>query len=112
MKRNRKEQHLRKVNYFYGCAREILCKCTYFEIEWISFLIGFGFTVLDSLFQILLCLDCQGGIREDGIRRTLRLKKDDCIFIPAGIGRCRMLGQSGYLKYGVNSSGTKIKGEN
>lgn len=91
-------QRPRKVNYYYGCAREVLCRCPYFETERILVSLGFGFTVLDSSFQVLLCLDGEGGITKEGMRRPLRFKKGDCIFIPAGTGRCHVLGHSELLK--------------
>lgn len=91
-------QKPRKVNYYYGCAREVLCRCKYFETERVLVSLGFEFTVMETSFQVLLCVDGEGGISTDEVRRPIRFKKGDCIFIPAGTGRCRVLGKMELLK--------------
>lgn len=91
-------QKPRIVNYHYGCAREILCRCKYFEVERIQVNLGLDFTVRDTSFQVLLCIDGEGGILADDNIRPLRFKKGDCLFIPAGTGRCHVLGKCELLK--------------
>lgn len=91
-------QKPRKVSYYYGCAREVLCRCKYFEIERVHVAFGFGFTVMDTSFQVLLCVDGEGGIITAEMRRPIRFRKGDCIFIPAGTGRCHVLGKAELLK--------------
>lgn len=91
-------QKPRKVNYYYGCAREVLCRCKYFETERILVSLGFAFTVMDTSFQILLCLDGSGAISVDGMHRPLRFRKGDCVFLPANLGRCHVLGKCEMLK--------------
>lgn len=91
-------QKPRKVNYYYGSAREILCRCKYFEVERIQVNLGFDFTVMDTSFQVLLCTDGEGGVAVDDMRRPLRFKKGDCMFVPAKTGRCHLLGKCELLK--------------
>ena len=91
-------QKPRKVNYYYGCAREVLCRCKYFEIERVVVSLGFSFTVMLTSFQVLLCVSGSGGITSEDRHKPLRFKKGDCIFLPAGLGRCYVLGNCEMLK--------------
>lgn len=92
-------QKPRMVHYYPGCSRELLCRCQYFETERIQVTKGFSFSVLDTSFQVLLCLEGSGGIEvNDGATRPVRFTKGDCIFLPAGLGRCHMLGEATLLK--------------
>lgn len=85
------------VHYEPGCSREILCRCKYFETERIRVKQGLSFDVLDESFQVILCLDGEGGI-EGGDRPAVRFKKGDCLFLPAGLGKCILLGETEVLK--------------
>ncbi|WP_125140040.1 type I phosphomannose isomerase catalytic subunit [Clostridium transplantifaecale] len=91
-------QRPRKVDYYYGCAREILCRSKYFETERVRVNLGFSFTVMFTSFQVLLCINGGGGITSEGKHKPLRFKKGDCIFLPAGLGRCHVLGKCEMLK--------------
>lgn len=91
-------QRPRKVDYYYGCAREILCRCRYFETERILVSLGVVFTVTECSFQVLLCLNGEGGMSWGEMARPIRFKKGDCIYIPAGVGRCHILGNTELLK--------------
>lgn len=91
-------QKPRKVHYYPGCSRELLCRCKYFETERITVSLGMGFSVLDSSFQVLLCLNGEGSITTDGMERPLRFAKGDCMFLPAGLGRCHLIGKAEMLK--------------
>ena len=91
-------QKPRKVNYYYGSAREILCRCKYFEVERIQVNLGFDFTVMETSFQVVLCINGEGGVAIDDMRRPLRFKKGDCVFVPADTGRCHVLGECELLK--------------
>lgn len=91
-------QKPRKVDYYPGCSREVLCRCQYFETEKVQVSMGFAFTVLENSFQVMLCLEGSGGIEADGMLRPVRFKKGDCFFIPAGAGRCHVLGKTELLK--------------
>ena len=87
------------VHYYPGCTRELLCRCKYFETERIQVSKGFSFSVLDTSFQVLLCLDGEGGLEmNDGQQRPLRFSKGDCIFLPAGMGRGHVIGEAVLLK--------------
>ena len=91
-------QKPRKVDYNPGSSREILIRCKYFEAERIVCSMGFGFTVMDTSFQALLCVSGDGGIMSDSMDRPLMFHKGDCIFIPAGCGRCHVIGKTDLLK--------------
>lgn len=91
------KQKPRMVHYYPGCSREIICYCKYFVTERIQITHGFSFSVLDESFQIILCLNGEGGL-ETNEATPLRFRKGDCLFLPAGIGRCHILGRAEMLK--------------
>ena len=94
-------QKARLVRYYPGCSREILCRCQYFETERLNVTRGAAFTVQHTSFQILLCVNGEGGLATDEYEKPLRFKKGDCIFIPAGLGRCFVIGECELLKVRV-----------
>lgn len=85
------------IHCYPGCSRQILCRCKYFEVEKIEVLHGCSFSVLDTSFQVLLCLSGEGGL-EIETNRPVRFSKGDCIFLPSRIGRCHLLGKAELLK--------------
>jgi len=87
----------KRINYYPGCSRELLCKGQYFETEHIVARAGFSFSVLKASFQVLLCIDGFGSV-ETFSGEPLRFKKGDCIFLPANTGRCYVKGQVELLK--------------
>ena len=91
-------QKPRKVSYYLGCSREVLCRCEYFETERIKVNLGFAFSVKETSFQILLCIDGEAGLSTDSMQRPLLLHKGACLFLPAGLGRCHVLGTCELLK--------------
>lgn len=90
-------QKARMVRYYPGCAREILCRCKYFETERIQVATDCEFSVLDTSFQVLLCLGGTGKVSAPQ-GETVEFVKGDCLFIPAGMGRCRITGETELLK--------------
>jgi mannose-6-phosphate isomerase len=95
------KQKARLVHYYPGCSRELLCRCKYFETVRINVTKGVAFTVRDSSFQALLCINGDGGLETGEYQKPLRFKKGDCIFIPAGLGRCFVIGECELLKVRV-----------
>lgn len=92
-------QQPRMVHYYPGCSREILCRCKYFSTERIQVRTGFSFSVLKGSFQVLLCLEGDGQIETaDGLKKPVRFQKGDCLFLPADLGRCFILGNTVLLK--------------
>lgn len=85
-------------HYTPGCAREMLCRCEYFETERIQIKTAFSFAVSESSFCVLLCVEGSGTLETAGSQKALRLQKGDCIFIPAGTGACRLSGEAVLLK--------------
>lgn len=92
------QQKPRMVHYYPGCSRELLCRCKYFETERIQITGAFDFSVLESSFQVLLCLEGRGQVCWENQARPLSFSKGDCIFLPAGLGRCRIPGEAILLK--------------
>ena len=92
-------QKPRMVRYYPGCSRELLCRCKYFEVERVQVTKGSSFSVMHSSFQVVMCLDGYGEIEtSDEDRKPMRFQKGETMFLPAGIGRCRMLGDVEALK--------------
>ena len=92
-----KQESSRMVQYKPGCAREILRTCKYFETERIHVQPICGFEVKDASFQVILCLEGHGILR-DGEGNQVSFVKGDCLFLPAGSGRCRIQGNTEVLK--------------
>lgn len=93
------EQKNRIVRYYPGCSRELLCRCQYFETERIQVTKGFSFSVMENSFQILVCLDGYGQVETmDREKKPMRFSKGDTLFLPAGLGRCLVLGDTELIK--------------
>lgn len=89
----------RMVCYFPGGSRELLCRCRYFEVERIQVTKGFTFSVTDYSFQVLMCLDGYGQVETmDAELKPMRFVKGETMFLPAGIGRCLVIGETVLLK--------------
>ncbi len=88
----------RHVRFFPGCAREVLCTCRYFETERIQMNGQFDFSVLDASFQVLLCIEGAGKIRNTHLKRGMSFEKGDCLFIPADAGQFSVKGTAELLK--------------
>ena len=91
------KQKKRLVRYYSGCSRELLCRCKYFETERIQVTKGFSFSVQKNSFQVLMCLDGYGQVEVDG-DKPVRFSKGETVFLPAGIGRCLIIGDAALLK--------------
>ncbi len=92
-------QKPRMVKYYSGCSREILCRCKYFETERIQVTKGFAFSVMDASFQVLMCLDGYGEVQTmDAEQKPMRFSKGETLFLPAGLGRCLVVGDAELIK--------------
>lgn len=92
-------QSPRIVKYYPGSSRELLCRCKYFEIEKIQVTKAFSFTVRKESFQVLMCLDGEGQIETmDENLKPVRFMKGRTMFLPAGLGRCLVIGDAIVLK--------------
>ena len=92
-------QKPRIVKYYSGCSRELLCRCKYFETERIQVTKGFAFSVMDASFQVLMCLDGYGEVQTmDAEQRPMRFSKGETLFLPAGLGRCLVVGDAELIK--------------
>lgn len=94
-------QKSRLIHYYTGGSREIICRCQYFETELIKVTKGVSFTVTEESFQVLLFLNGRGGLETSEYQKPLRLKKGDCVFLPAKLGRCFIIGECELLKIRV-----------
>ncbi len=81
----------RFVRYEPGCSREIVCRCRYFEAEYIKCVSGFHFEAGRESCRILLCLEGEGTIE------NVPFRKGDCLFLPAGYGEAEAVGALGLL---------------
>lgn len=90
------KQDPRIIHYYPGCSREMLCRCGLFEVERIQVSGSFSFSVLETSFQILLCLNGKGELKTDN--NFLEISKGDCVFMPADMGRCGIDGNTEILK--------------
>lgn len=93
-------QPMRVLKYQPGCAVELLCRCKYFQVE--RMLLNADekspqtiFRMDYSSFVVLVCLE--GEARLLG-REFLKLKKGDCLFVPAGERNICMEGKAQFLK--------------
>lgn len=92
-------QKPRIVKYYPGCARELLCRCKYFETERIQVTKGFAFSVMETSFQVLLCLDGNGEVQTmDAEQKPMWFSKGQTLFLPAGLGRCLVVGNAELIK--------------
>ncbi len=98
-------QKPRTVKHYPGCSCEILCRCKYFETEKIQVTKGVTFSVLETSFQVLMCLDGYGEVRTmDAERKPMRFSKGETLFLPAGLGRCLVVADAELLKFGVKEN--------
>lgn len=73
-----------------------LCECEYFRTERINVRKRYSFCVSDETFRIMLFTDGEGMVENSG--NSVPVKKGDCIFLPAGIGKTEVYGNNGFLK--------------
>lgn len=93
------KQNPRLIKHYPGCSRELLCRCKYFEVEQIRVTKGFSFSVREESFQVLMCLDGYGQVEVmDTDQKPLRFCKGETLFLPAGIGRCLVVGDTELIK--------------
>lgn len=92
-------QKPRMVQYYSGCSRELLCRCKYFETERIQVTKGFAFSVMETSFQVLMCLDGYGEVQSmDTDYKPVRFSKGETLFLPAGLGKCFVVGDTELIK--------------
>lgn len=94
---NRKEQpmvrqQLRVMRYQKGSASEILCRCEYFQVDRVLVSSCYRCVVENTSFQVFLVLE---GMLQIG---ELKVKKGDCVFLPANAGEITVSGKGQFLK--------------
>ncbi len=93
-------QPMRVLQYSPGCATELLCRCKYFQVERmlvnVSEVNGVALaTAGKESFMVLLCTEGEGELESAG---KLKIKKGDCVFIPAECGLLKLKGKMQLLK--------------
>lgn len=78
-------QSMRVLKYEPGYAKEILCRCEYFQVERVLLNGQCSFEVNELSFVSLMCIDGKMKISND--ETELNMRKGDTAFIPAGIGK-------------------------
>ena len=94
-------QKPRYVRYFYGCSRETLCRCKYFEVnrmlintERVKQLVEYRAD--ENSFRVLLCTNGCGTIfMDDG--EYIKFFRGDCIFFPADSQAVCLHGKAQFL---------------
>lgn len=94
-------QPLRVLQYEPGCARELLCRCKYFQIERLIINTDRHRSMVDYSadeisFKVLLCVSGCGAIFWDN-DCSLRVFKGDCIFVPANSVSIKIHGRAQFL---------------
>ena len=70
-------QKPRMVKYYSGCSREL-----YFETERIQVTRGFTFSVMDTSFQLLMCLNGYGEVQTmNADQKPMRFSKGETLFL-------------------------------
>ena len=92
-------QPIRALRYSPGCARELLCRCRYFEVHRMILNTERRQRVTyqaDAVsFRVLLCVDGCGTISFAG--GGIVFYKGDCVFVPAGSAELTLHGQAQFL---------------
>lgn len=92
-------QPMRVLRYQPGMARELLCRCKYFEVH--RMLMNtthrqkLTFSADALSFRVLLCIEGQGTMEFDG--ESLAFRKGDCIFVPADSVVTELSGSAHFL---------------
>lgn len=95
----RAHKNPRMVQYYPGCSREMLCRCQYFETERLQVTKAFAFVVLDTSFQVFMCLEGFGEVQTmDKNQKPVRFQKGETLFLPAGLGKCLIIGDTELIK--------------
>lgn len=93
-------QPMRVLRYQPGMARELLCRCKYFEVHRMlmntSHRQKLTFSADALSFRVLLCIDGQGSMEFGG--EVLDFRKGDCIFVPADSVVCELSGSAHFLE--------------
>lgn len=92
------KQKQRIIHFYPGCSTELLCNCEYFEVKRIQVSKETSFSVLDTSFQVLMCLDGEATIKVKDKDDEMSFSKGETLFIPADIGRCVIEGKTEFLK--------------
>ena len=85
-------QQMRLMRYQPGAAREILCRCQYFQVDRVLVTEQYRCKVESTSFQVFLVLEGKLQIGE------LSVEKGDCVFLPADCGEVTVRGKGQMLQ--------------
>ncbi len=91
------EKKQKLVKYSIGYSEELLCRCRYFEAIRANITGKYKLVLDDSSFQVVLCIEGSGTIKQDGCWE-MNFQKGDCIFVPAGNTQYRITGTTEIVK--------------
>lgn len=96
-------QPMRVLQYSPGCATELLCRCKYFQVERLlvnTFAADYGMRLnaQEETFLVLVCVDGSGYMQSVKGTDKIKIRKGDCIFVPAGKGCYQICGKMQFLK--------------
>ncbi len=88
-------QPMRVLKYEKGCARELLTRCKYFQVERLLLNTEVNRDLMDyqtqsNSFHVLLCIDGCGNVSSNNY--FLNFFKGDCIFVPANSEQMKLHG--------------------
>lgn len=89
-------QKMRILRYRPGCAGELLARCKYFQVSRYLVSRTYKANVGSNSFQVFLCIDGKGLLRAGN--KTLTIKKGNCVFLPADLGKAEFAGKLELLK--------------
>lgn len=91
-------EKIKPFNY-YDCpeySSVTLCDCNYFRTDKINVNTEYDFEVDSLTFRVMLFTNGEGIIKSSN--DSVSVKKGDCIFLPAGIGKIEVNGKTEFLK--------------
>lgn len=93
-------QPKRVLHHQPGCAKELLIRCPYFEVERMlvdsSSECPFTYQTGKNSFHVLLCVQGKGTIRWE--QDSLSINKGDCLFVPADSVALQWIGNFQFLQ--------------
>lgn len=98
-------QQIRLMRYQLGSAKEILCRCQYFQVDRVLVSREYHMRVEATSFQVLLILDgklevvCVPDDADTAVNSSvMTIRKGDCVFLPADCGQLIVRGEGQLLQ--------------
>lgn len=90
-------QKMRVLRFKNGFAKELLCRCKYFQTfkVLLNSKTGINYQTDNLSFHVFLCYDGKCVINFNN--ESLEFKKGDCLFIPANSSEIKLIGKASFL---------------